>query len=263
MVDSVKAKCQHCGSELDPSHIGPCPSCGETGKEVIVIVNETVRLKAAVSRDQTTAYFEWLSIRINVNYVSLAAILAIVLATTVISSFIGGTFSALLAALISYVVSYSLESLAIRFLIRRARKMAGKSIAIEPKPEEAKLWNTAVGSANKSRAFRFALSGSTFMVIFFGFVVWFYTAQHIWKLREGLDYAAIVFIAWAGIVHLSDRLFIDKSTAIAACTDNDKTNIVRLTEMIARRRIGLLCTFLLGLGFACEIARFILEKIQA
>jgi predicted RNA-binding Zn-ribbon protein involved in translation (DUF1610 family) len=264
MVDNVKAKCQHCGSELDPSHIGPCPSCGKTGKEVIVTVNSTVRLKTAVSKEQTSAYFEWLNIRVDVNFIALTAVWVIALVVTAaIGSITGDTFKALLGALISFVVSYALGYFAIMFLIRYAKKIAARSISIELKPEEAKLWNTAVHSANKFRAFRFALSGSTFIVIFFTFVVWFYTAQHIWKLQEGLDYAAIVLIAWAGIVHLSDRLFINKSATIASCTNSNEVNINRLIELVAKRRLGLISASFLALGFMCEIARFILEKTQS
>ena len=131
------------------------------------------------------------------------------------------------------------------------------------KPDEAALWNTAVRSANKFRAFRFALNASAFMVVFLPLVVWYYTAQHFWELKEGLDYAAIIFIAWAGLVHLSDRLFINKSTAIASCTNSNEVNIRRLIELVAKRRLGLISASFLALGLICEIARFILEKTQS
>ena len=32
MNDEVKCYCQHCNEKLEPTHKGPCPKCGKTGK---------------------------------------------------------------------------------------------------------------------------------------------------------------------------------------------------------------------------------------
>jgi len=33
MDNEVKCWCKHCGIELSPSHTGPCPKCGKSGKD--------------------------------------------------------------------------------------------------------------------------------------------------------------------------------------------------------------------------------------
>jgi len=41
---SVTAKCDHCGKEVSPNLIGPCPFCGKEGKSVNLKFGEPMRL---------------------------------------------------------------------------------------------------------------------------------------------------------------------------------------------------------------------------
>ncbi|MBN2463106.1 MAG: hypothetical protein JXB43_05840 [Dehalococcoidia bacterium] len=49
MTAEVQCWCQHCKEELPPSHTGPCPHCGKTGKDCKVTATATVGVKASVS----------------------------------------------------------------------------------------------------------------------------------------------------------------------------------------------------------------------
>ena len=45
MDNGVKCYCRNCGIELPPSHTGPCPYCGKTGKECKASAHVTVGVK--------------------------------------------------------------------------------------------------------------------------------------------------------------------------------------------------------------------------
>lgn len=45
----VRAKCKHCGEELQPDHTGPCPKCGKTGKNVVASSSVAIGIKASAS----------------------------------------------------------------------------------------------------------------------------------------------------------------------------------------------------------------------
>ena len=49
MTAEVQCWCQHCKKELPPSHTGPCPHCGKTGKDCKVTATVAVGIKASVS----------------------------------------------------------------------------------------------------------------------------------------------------------------------------------------------------------------------
>ncbi len=49
MTAEVKCWCQHCKKELPPSHTGPCPYCGKTGKDCKVTATAVVGIKASAS----------------------------------------------------------------------------------------------------------------------------------------------------------------------------------------------------------------------
>ena len=49
MTAKVRCWCQHCQKELPPSHTGPCPHCGKTGKNCKVEMRATVGIKATLS----------------------------------------------------------------------------------------------------------------------------------------------------------------------------------------------------------------------
>ena len=42
-------KCKHCGTELPPSHTGPCPKCGKTGKLIEVSAHAAGRGEVSAS----------------------------------------------------------------------------------------------------------------------------------------------------------------------------------------------------------------------
>ncbi|OGQ01279.1 MAG: hypothetical protein A2026_04875 [Deltaproteobacteria bacterium RBG_19FT_COMBO_46_12] len=41
---SITAKCRSCGMNLPLSHAGPCPKCGETGKDIKVLIDEVISI---------------------------------------------------------------------------------------------------------------------------------------------------------------------------------------------------------------------------
>ena len=46
----VREECKNCGASLEPSHVGPCPSCGErAGKKVYVTATVTARSKVSAT----------------------------------------------------------------------------------------------------------------------------------------------------------------------------------------------------------------------
>ncbi len=49
MSNEVKCWCRHCRKELDPSHTGPYPYCGKTGKDCKATFKDTVAIKASAS----------------------------------------------------------------------------------------------------------------------------------------------------------------------------------------------------------------------
>jgi hypothetical protein len=49
MTNEMKCWCKNCKTELEPSHVGPCPKCGKTGKNCIVTISETIVVKSSVS----------------------------------------------------------------------------------------------------------------------------------------------------------------------------------------------------------------------
>lgn len=55
----INCMCKHCGKQLEPNHIGPCPFCGKVGKTVFVTLYEKVsitdglRITTTKQNDQT------------------------------------------------------------------------------------------------------------------------------------------------------------------------------------------------------------------
>lgn len=41
---SVTARCQKCRLLLGPKDVGPCPRCGHQGRDIVAVINETVRI---------------------------------------------------------------------------------------------------------------------------------------------------------------------------------------------------------------------------
>lgn len=44
------AKCSHCGYPFSPTHVGPCPNCGKTGKTIAVSLAENLNIQHLVNR---------------------------------------------------------------------------------------------------------------------------------------------------------------------------------------------------------------------
>jgi hypothetical protein len=48
MTAEVQCWCRHCKKELPPSHTGPCPHCGKTGKDCKVTATATVGISGSL-----------------------------------------------------------------------------------------------------------------------------------------------------------------------------------------------------------------------
>jgi predicted RNA-binding Zn-ribbon protein involved in translation (DUF1610 family) len=72
------AHCAHCGAELSPSHVGPCPSCGKEGKNINVSIKETIKITSSLHWETRREYYQ-----------KHKGATAAVIAITVISPFIG------------------------------------------------------------------------------------------------------------------------------------------------------------------------------
>lgn len=59
-ANQVSARCKNCGAALSPEHQGPCPSCGQTGKEIVVAIGTAIEVDEAlpVSWVKTREYLE-------------------------------------------------------------------------------------------------------------------------------------------------------------------------------------------------------------
>jgi len=58
MVNSAKCWCIHCKQELEPSHLGPCPKCGKTGKECRVTAEARVGIRGGFQARQKRKGFK-------------------------------------------------------------------------------------------------------------------------------------------------------------------------------------------------------------
>ena len=56
MANEVKCWCQHCKKELPPSHTGPCPHCGKTGKDYKVTLRDKIGIAASLIAQKTHKY---------------------------------------------------------------------------------------------------------------------------------------------------------------------------------------------------------------
>lgn len=74
----ITKTCKWCGASLSPAHTGPCPKCGEKGKKMVLVIDETITIKESVSR-------------IREFYKKNPKILGLVIAITV-ASLLGGWF---------------------------------------------------------------------------------------------------------------------------------------------------------------------------
>jgi len=56
MTAEVQCWCQHCKKELPPSHTGPCPHCGKTGKDCKVTASVAIGLAVSHSAQKVHKY---------------------------------------------------------------------------------------------------------------------------------------------------------------------------------------------------------------
>ena len=57
-ANTTGARCSHCGHRLSPSHQGPCPNCGKTGKTVEVAITEELNIASSLSWEKRHEYLE-------------------------------------------------------------------------------------------------------------------------------------------------------------------------------------------------------------
>ncbi len=77
MTNETKCWCQHCKKELPPSHTGPCPHCGKTGKDCKVPTGGgVVGIKGSLS---VTHKPKWSSESLALFFGFLAIFLAVVI----------------------------------------------------------------------------------------------------------------------------------------------------------------------------------------
>lgn len=76
MSNEVRCWCRHCKKELPPSHTGPCPHCGKTGKDCEATATATIGIKAIAS---ATHKPEWSGKSLALFSVFVAIFLAIVI----------------------------------------------------------------------------------------------------------------------------------------------------------------------------------------
>jgi hypothetical protein len=74
MTTKVQCWCQHCKGELPPSHTGPCPHCGKTGKDCEATPTDTVDIEASMSETHKP---KWSSESLALFFGILAVLLAV------------------------------------------------------------------------------------------------------------------------------------------------------------------------------------------
>lgn len=109
--------CKWCGTSLLPSHIGPCPKCGKEGKNIVVEIDETVRLKDSLNLERRREFFE-----------ENPKIKWFIIAITLCSSLLGLVFSGLVGLVIGLflgILSYRFGPLAVT-KVRETKKVIFK-----------------------------------------------------------------------------------------------------------------------------------------
>jgi len=84
MTDSdVTARCRTCKSSLSPKHTGPCPYCGNTGKEITTTINEKVIVTEKINVDIKAQ-------RIKKNYKILGLLIGGFIGSSIFGYIVGG-----------------------------------------------------------------------------------------------------------------------------------------------------------------------------
>ena len=268
MVSGISAICRHCKKELTPNHTGKCPYCGETGKEVKATAIVAIGLKVSVSAEKATTYFEWFRKPISEITGTILLDIVIAIACAVIGIYMGE----LMGVLLGVIIGVFLNSLAIILLNLLVRNKAEAKIREITKIQENEavgngvkgaenipiiddLWNATSYAAIRTTILRSIIVIS---VMVFGIVIWFtveYISKGLWELEDGLTFIAIVFIGWAGIVHLSNRLSMNKADALAICRTDADINLHSLAELAKKIQLGRISVIFLVMGILSEMIR--------
>jgi hypothetical protein len=73
-----KATCVHCGIELSAEHIGICPFCGKEGKNLSLVLRDTIHLSSSLTWETRKEYYQ-----------KHKRVLGAVIAITILSPFLG------------------------------------------------------------------------------------------------------------------------------------------------------------------------------
>jgi len=90
---STTAQCQHCGMELEPTHIDPCPNCGKQGKNVQVVLNEIVHLSDEVLVTKTHEFYAK-------NFKITVLLILMFVVSPILGLFFGGTTGLVLGVIL-------------------------------------------------------------------------------------------------------------------------------------------------------------------
>jgi hypothetical protein len=92
------------------------------------------------------------------------------------------------------------------------------------------------------------------------FYIWC-NAGH-WDWPAGLDFVAIMFIAWGAIVHLSDRLGRKQDAKSAICRGGDHMKLYLLTQLFVRRKLGWLSVIFFVSGMIFEFVKLASDVVN-
>lgn len=119
------------------------------------------------------------------------------------------------------------------------------------------LWTLACNEAKGSRF----LKGMCYISIIMFLVILSFGLQYVliiglWNWGEALNYVAISFIAWAGIVHLSDRLSTGekKTIALSKTKTEGHLNMDSMVHLAMKKKLGIISLIFLILGLFSEAA---------
>lgn len=94
--NSMTARCSHCDNPCDPNDTSPCQKCGKIGRNVSIVINETLTLSEKIRVSRTSEYYER-------HPKTTGALITIWLCSTVMGYFIGDMFGALIGGLIGAI----------------------------------------------------------------------------------------------------------------------------------------------------------------
>ncbi len=105
MSTEVKCWCRHCKAELAPSHTGPCPDCGKTGKNCSVKIHATVGIKTSLSMEHRHTYIELGQKKVKAIIAAIIIDLLIAALSTIIGFMVGGGVGAIIGFFIALVLA--------------------------------------------------------------------------------------------------------------------------------------------------------------